>query len=176
MILEHETWFREGPLEKWWEVGPFTSCRNLFFTSTASGVAACSLFVLGGGIFYCRNRNLDNTWTGFKRTFLFISVSHSRFALLETFSNEFFGQYRIIVYCRTALTILWRNLSSVTRQTQKNWRQFVKFQISDYVIIRVKSEMKESVCFGVLKWLDRHLKVFKTNTKKLERKTENFRK
>ena len=27
-------------------------------------------------------------------SFFFISVSHSRFALLETFSNEFFGQYR----------------------------------------------------------------------------------
>ena len=45
------------------------------------------------GIFYCHKINLDNTWKGFKRI-LFISVSHSRFALLEAFSNEFFGQYR----------------------------------------------------------------------------------
>ena len=49
--------------------------------------------VSGGRIFYCHNINLDNTWKGFKRIF-FISVSHSRFALLEAFSNEFFGQYR----------------------------------------------------------------------------------
>ena len=43
-----------------------------------------------GGIFCCHNINLDNTSKGFKRIFS-ISVSHSRFALLEAFSNEFFG-------------------------------------------------------------------------------------
>jgi len=43
--------------------------------------------------------------------------------------------------------------------------------INDYlmIIIRVKNEMKESVCFGALKWLDRHLTGFEIDTKKLEK-------
>ena len=41
--------------------------------------------------------------------------------------------------------------------------------INDYLIMRVKNEMKESVCFGALKWLDRHLTGFEIDTKKLEK-------
>ena len=46
-------------------------------------------FVLGGGY-----STVTILITGFKRLFFLISVSHSRFALLKMFSNEFFGQYR----------------------------------------------------------------------------------
>ena len=42
-------------------------------------------------------------------------------------------------------------------------------EINDYLIMRVKNEMKESVCFGALKWLDRHLTGFEIDTKKLEK-------
>ena len=45
-------------------------------------------FVLGGGY-----STVTILITGFKRLFFLISVSHSRFALLKMFSNEFFGQY-----------------------------------------------------------------------------------
>ena len=44
--------------------------------------------VSGGGKFYCHNINLDNTWKSFKEIF-FISVLHSRFALLEKESRVF---------------------------------------------------------------------------------------
>lgn len=84
--------FRDGQLEQWWEVGPLSPCKNLFLTFTASTVPCAIFFVLGRGIFHCDDLKVDKVWTGFKQIF-FISVSHSGFALLETFSNKFFGQY-----------------------------------------------------------------------------------
>ena len=71
-------------------MGPFTSCRNLFFTSIAF-VVPCMIFLFcfGRGIFYCHNLNLDNARTGFKQLFFCLTVSHSRFALLKMFSKEF---------------------------------------------------------------------------------------
>ena len=47
------------------------------------------------------------------------------------------------------------------------------FEFHDWYALMIASyselKMKECVCFRALKWLDRHLKVFETEAKKLKK-------